>query len=45
MSLLSDVLATLFSRTNRNRLLAGPDARSTEALIADLLSGLPAPTE
>ncbi|MBR9839196.1 MAG: malonyl-CoA decarboxylase [Rhodobacteraceae bacterium] len=39
MSLLSDVLATLFSRTNRNRLLAGPDARSTEALIADLLSG------
>ena len=39
MSLLSDVLATLFSRTNRNRLQAGPDARSTEALIADLLSG------
>ncbi|TDE35430.1 malonyl-CoA decarboxylase [Antarcticimicrobium sediminis] len=39
MSLLSDVLATLTSRNLRRRMLSGPDSRSTEALIADLLSG------
>ena len=39
VSLLSDVLATVFSRSNRRRLLSAPDNRSTEALIGDLLSG------
>ncbi|MDX2482083.1 MAG: malonyl-CoA decarboxylase [Pseudodonghicola sp.] len=39
MSLLSDVLATLTSRNLRRRMLSGPDSRSTEALITDLLSG------
>ena len=39
MSLLSGVLATLFARNSRWRLGGAPDTRSTEALIADLLSG------
>ncbi|WP_163847072.1 malonyl-CoA decarboxylase [Pseudooceanicola aestuarii] len=38
MSLLSDVLASVFTRNARRALPPPDDARSTEALIADLLS-------
>ncbi|WP_238371485.1 malonyl-CoA decarboxylase domain-containing protein [Heliomarina baculiformis] len=39
MSLFSDVLTSVFSRNTRRQLLSKNDSRSTEALIADLLSG------